>query len=635
MIPDEDSRLRKIERELYTTDIIPPKRRENLHAPVYDAPDDWVNPKTTGTPAQSMTSNQSTSLFKKIFFGSLGFLVIAGIVFGVSFLTGGNAISSKNVDITITTKSLADGGSDLPVNITITNRNKVPMQLTELTLSYPNTGSADSAVTRVTRDVGTIDVGASHDESFTVQLYGTQGSVQPIMADVQFNVSGSNAVYDATNSTNVTINSSPVNLSLNVPSTTSPNQQVPLAFSISGNGTTTLSNTALVVTYPAGFTYDHADTAPSYQNNVWYLGDLPPGSTKTITVYGSFAGGTNQQSTIAARIGSQDPHAQNQLTQIYSTLSQVVTLATSFVNAQLSIGGGNTSSQIPINSGDIVNVSVPWQNTLASSISNMEIDVGFSGSAYDPSLVQASSGYFDSAHNQIIWTKQQDQSFAAVNPGASGSESFSIRPKQFPSSAVVSNPQIVMTVSVKGYPSGGSQLTATNVDQKTLVLNSNLSLLTSTLHYTGAFANTGSMPPRANHQTTYTLNWEITNFRNGVSGVTVSTTLPTYVDWKGVVSPSSESSKVQYNSVTRNLVWNAGSVPAGVGSTTPARILSMQIGLTPSTDQQGTAPDLTGPIVVTGVDGFTGATINLQKHSMSTVLLNDGSNSTGADGQVQ
>ena len=201
MIPDSDSKLRKIERELYTTDIVPPKRRENLHAPVYDAPEDWTGPKSQKANGSFMASNQSSSLFKKIFIGSLGFLVVAGIILGISFLAGGNAISSKNVDIVITAKSLADGGENFPADVTITNRNKVQMQQATLTLSYPNTGSTDpNAVTRVTRDIGTVDVGASHDESFPVQLYGTQGSVQPITADVQFNVPGSNAVYDATNS---------------------------------------------------------------------------------------------------------------------------------------------------------------------------------------------------------------------------------------------------------------------------------------------------------------------------------------------------------------------------------------------------------------------------------------------------
>jgi hypothetical protein len=97
MIDDEHSRLRKLERELYTTDIQPPNKRGFLHDKKIDAPEDWTEPKQEIHMTSPVTKPHS--IFKRIFLGSLGFLLIALVVFGINLLTGGNAISAQNVDI--------------------------------------------------------------------------------------------------------------------------------------------------------------------------------------------------------------------------------------------------------------------------------------------------------------------------------------------------------------------------------------------------------------------------------------------------------------------------------------------------------------------------------------------------------
>ncbi len=633
MIPDEKSFLRKAEHDLYSVDGIAPKQRSFLHSKKIETTDKWHDQEEESH-EPVINPMHKTSIFKKIFAGSLGFLLIAIIVAGLSYLSGNNAISTKNIDITVTAKTFVDGGETLPVNVSVVNRNKLDLELATLVLEYPEgNGSNPDAITRIARDIGTVAVGDTHNESFSVKLYGEENSEKKITAHIEFRVSGSNAVYDKDEVVAVTIRTSPIRLTLDAPAAAIPNQEFPLKFSIIGNGTETLTDTALVLQYPPGFTFTRAVPSPTTGNSVWYLGDVPPGANRSVVVYGSIAGGINDAKTIRASVGSQNKKNENILDLVYNQLAQVVPLSNAFLDAHFATQGEGTDI-VPIAAGDTVSVSIPWQNTLSGKITNAQIEVVLSGAAYDPVKVQAGSGYFDSVNNKIIWSRQQVPQFASIDPGATGTVSFSIQPKQFTAGQIAANPLINMSINISGFDSAGIKQSAINIDKQTLAIGSDMNFLARTIHYSGPIQNTGSMPPKANTETTYTLEWQLTNSRNRVTGVTVSTILPTYVVWKNVIVPTSEQSRVAYNEVTRELVWNAGELPAGTGNNLPPRILSMKVGITPSVAQKGAAPNLTDSVTVTGLDTFTNKTIEITRRALDTQLSNDGF-APGYDGVVQ
>lgn len=464
-----------------------------------------------------------------------------------------------------------------------------------------------------------------------MKLYGVQNSQKTITARLEFHVQGSNAIYDREEPSIVTIRTSPANITLALPEKITPNQEIPIAFTIVGNGTATLSNTAMIVQYPEGFTFTKSDPAPSFGNTIWYLGDLPPGANRTITVRGSFSGNANDLKTIRASIGMQNSKNEQVLDTTYNTLAQVVPLSGTFLDTRITVLDDAGSKTVAINAGQRVNVKVFWKNTLAVPISNAQITVHLSGSAYDPAKVEASTAFFDTANNQIIWTKDQNQVFESISPGASGYVSFSILTKDLTSAVV--NPQIITSVDTLGYQSGGTKLSATAVDTKTLVVNSDINLLASTIHNGGSITNTGATPPVVGKETTYTLQFQIVNLRNRVSNVVLATSLPIYVNWKSVIVPQSEAANISYNEVTRQLLWNVGEVPAGTGGNLPAKQVALKVGVTPVSSQVGSAPELTGALTLTGRDGYTNQDITLTKRPMTTALLNEG-NGPGALGQV-
>lgn len=628
MINDENSRLRKLEHQLYATDMIAPPKRSILHDDDHEVPDDWVDPSMEPVRFKK-PGLDATSFFKNLFRAALVFLVVACIVLGISMLSGNNTISTKNVDITLTTKSFADGGESLPVQVSVVNRNRVPLELATLVLEYPEGSAEDSgALARITRDAGTIGAGETHQEAFTVQLYGQEGSQKQLTAHLEFRVPGSNAVYDKDEIAAVTVRTSPVRLTLTATDKAIPNQEVPFKFTIIGNGTATLGDTTLIVQYPDGFTFTRSDVQPTSGNNIWYLGDLPPGVNRTITAYGTIAGGSNDLKTIRASIGVQSKKNEKLLDTTYNSVAQTITMTSSFLKTNLSLND-KTTSTVAVTGSEDIQVILPWQNVTGAELTNVEIRVRLGGSAYDPSKVKSSTAFFDSANNQLVWTKQESSVLASVAPGQEGTFSFAIAPR----ATNVTNPTITFTVDIAGIQSGGVALTATGVDTKKAVVSSDLNLLAKTLHYGGQIQNSGPMPPAANKETTYTVDLQVTNVRNKVSGVKVATILPVNVVWKNMVLPQSEAANVSYNSVTREVVWNVGDVPAGTGTTTSPRSVAIKVGITPSLNQVGLRPDMTGEFRITGKDMFTNTDILFTKKAVTTLLLNDIS-TTGADGKV-
>src|SRR6185436_18999817 len=64
-----------------------------------------------------------TSFFKKFFLFSLGFFVLAIGYASYMFFVGGNTVSNENIEISILGNAFTSGGEELPLQISIINKN--------------------------------------------------------------------------------------------------------------------------------------------------------------------------------------------------------------------------------------------------------------------------------------------------------------------------------------------------------------------------------------------------------------------------------------------------------------------------------------------------------------------------------
>lgn len=633
-MPDEHiDRLEALNRKLFSKDktLIPPRRPGVLYERDIDAARDWSAAKSQQSQRPPMiakiTTPESTTFFKKLFLYSLGFLVLAvGFAFFV-FERGSNAVSGENIDISILGNTFTPGGEELSLQLAVTNKNAVSLEFADLVVTYPKgagASSSDSDLVRIREPLGTLGGGKTINKSIKVVLYGEQGSKKDVTATLEYRIPGSNAIFTKASTYPVTISSAPLTLTVDAPTSVASNQEIILKLKVTPNATKMIQNVTVRADYPPGFQFKKATPEPSDGSNVWTLGDLAPGIEKEIEITGQIFGQDNEDRSFRFASGEPDANDQSEIAVVYSSLLHTVTIARPFIDARLLVNGAD-QPEYTIPSKSRTDGSIEWINNSPARVENVEIRAKLTGNALNRSSVIAFSGFYNSATNEIIWDRNTTGQFAAINPGESGSLSFSFESLGLQSSAgsYITDPTIIIEINMKGTQTteGSEPVAIDNAETKTIKVSSDIQVAAQAGYRAGPFTNTGSVPPRAEQETTYAIIWTLNNTANPVSSAEVKTVLPTNVRWLGTISPSTEN--VSYNEITREVTWRVGQVPRGAGGSGGEKEAAFQVGVTPSITQIGSSVQLIGETVLTGTDSFTGVRLEAKRGAITSQLFND------------
>jgi hypothetical protein len=596
--------------------------------------DSWNNIKTSGA---DMTQKffTKTSFFKKFFVFSVIFFCLTLGYASYTFFSGGNSVSNNNIDISILGNTFTAGGEELPLQIAITNKNTSALELVDLVVEYPKSSSGDLSkeTERSRTSLGTIPAGAVRNENIKITLFGEQGSVRPVRVSIEYRVEGSNAIFVKEKMYQVNINSTPIDLSVNAPASISPNQDLNMDVTATLNSSKSLDKVLLKIDYPVGFQFISSIPDPSYGDNVWNFGDLAPGTPHKISITGRmidvFDG---EEKNFRIWSGSQSKTDKSMIDVVFNSLGQTVTIEKSSIEAKLFVNGVY-QKDYAINAASELTGEIKWANNLDTNINDLEIRAKLSGTALDRKSISADQGFYDSASDTIIWDKNYQSGFQEVSPGDAGTVSFSLKPSALFSAGggLLGAPAIKVDVSIRGKQAvaGYEAKDLNNGESKTIKVISDVGLATKALYYSGAFTNSGPIPPKAEKETTYTVVWSISNTANNISRATVHSSLPPWVRYIGPVSPESED--LTYNATTKELTWNAGNVPKGAGLTGSARQVSFKIGFSPSLSQVGQTPLLTNDATLTGHDDFANVDIRVNKTALTTRLSSDPAFPAGGD----
>jgi hypothetical protein len=577
-----------------------------------------------------MTSRPS-NWYKKFFIGAALLFAVSLVALGISLLGTGNGIKSENVQVSILGKTYADGGEPLTFQVNVSNKNPAALELANLVLEYPD---AQGTVT-LRREIGTIPAKESHTEEFLLKLYGQEGSTKALTARVEYRVHGSNAIFEQSSSEQVVLRSSPIRLTVENPVSITSRQKFTTKVTVSSNSTEVISGVLLSLKYPADYNFVEANPAPNVSNNIWDLGDMGPGATKTISISGSLEGSSGESGAIEITLGSSSGRKETELSTIFETKIVQIGLQDAFLGTTISVNSQKGTS-IVIPAGRDLDVEIAYRNTLETSIRQAEITAELGGNAFDAAgVIVSGGGFYNSSKRSIVWSANQNAGLVTIPPGGEGSFQFKLTPKQIAGGTPIADPVITIDTSVKGITTGGDVET---VDRggSTAVHIGSVARLEAESHYnTGAIKNTGPFPPRMNQETTYTVTWKLSNSSNTLSGATISATLPTNVQWKGSVVPASEVDRLTYNDATRTVTWALPTIPRGVGyGTSPKLEASFQVGITPSQSQNGERPPLVSESVLRATDSGTGLPVSVSRPAVTTRVSGEGSGA-GAQGLVQ
>lgn len=637
---EDNSRIDELNESLYSRSApdVRTRRKLRFEDTVTDVKSNWEIPgeKPENPILNKLYEDHSMSFFTKLLIFSGLFCVAAVGIGAYIFFNGANLISANNIDISINGPVSVPGGTPVSFDIIVKNNNNVDLQLVDLSVDFPagatNPDSPSQELTTYRELLGDIAVGQSAHKIVRAIIFGEENLQKQITVDVTYNVKGSSSSFTKKKIYDILINSSPIVLTVSSFTEITSGQEFDLKIDVKSNSLEVLKNVLVSGSYPFGFTFLSSDLKTLAGNATWRIGDIPPGGHKIITVHGKLIGEDTDTRVFRFAVGAQSSKNLNTIGTEYMAATQEIAIQKPFVTVGIAIDGDSTMNDAMGEFNQPAQVEISWFNNLSQAISDAEITVKLSGTAYDKTLIQPGTGYFRSGTDDLIWNQQTTPGLASLGAGENGMVRFTITPRNLsvPGRLVI-NPTLTFSASVSGKRTQetGVAGTLTAIANRNFKVGTNVSLSGRVLRTIGPFTNTGPIPPKAETPTTYTINWTIDNTANIVNNAQVTAKIPPYVKWTGQTSPATED--ISINRDSGLITWNAGTIDTYTVYSSRKKEVYFQVSIEPSVNQIGSVPTIIGDAVLTGTDGFTGDTVNSSQGYMMTRFSTDPAYKDGQD----
>ena len=635
MSQDDSNKLNRIEElksKLFSKDYHTKlEHRESFsHSKKIEVPDSWQDTVLKDKLNSGEHILTKTSTFQSFFIFSICFFLLALLYAGYVFFAGGNTVSKENIEISVLGNNFVAVGEELALVVGIANKNTTALDLVDLIIEYPKNSTKLATNTspqmeRLRESLGTIPAGVMRNENIKLILFGEQGSVVPVRIYIEYRVEGSNAIFVAEKFYEVSINSTPINLSIDAPTSISPNQDVVLDIKATLNATKSLAGVLVRVDYPVGFQFVSSGPLPSLGNNIWNLGDLAPGADRNISVTGQMVDAfEGEEKIFRVSSGTQSRTDKSAMDVVFNAVAHALTINQPFIGTKIVINNASKREHA-VDSKTTIRGEIYWTNNMDTNLTDLKIRAKISGNAINRKSINGLQGFYNSSEDVILWDKNLVPDFREINPGDSSSVSFSFSPLSLMSTpgAILANPSINIVVDISGRQAvEGFEVKDLNNSESTVIrIISDLGLSAKALYSSGPFTNTGALSPEVGQETTYTIVWSLSNSANNISKAKINSTLPSWMRFIGPVSPVTED--LTYNPSSKEIIWNIGNIGRGVGITEKGREVAFQVAFTPSLSQLGSIPVIINDATLTGHDDFANVDVRVNKSPLRTRLDSD------------
>jgi len=564
-------------------------------------------------------------IFSVIFF--LGAVGYASYI----FISGGQVISADDIEISIVGPVSVGGGKKVSIDVVLQNNSAIGLKSADLIIDYPDGTKRSDLLTDLRREritIGDINSGAVHKETINLALFGENNDHKEITVHLEYLVPGSDSYFNEYKSFDIVLSAAPVTILVDALNRVSSGQEMDLEVKIVSNSEEDLNNLMVSINYPFGFVYGSADIEPTYGDNVWVFDKMYPNDEKIIKIKGSINAQDNEVRAFRFEAGIPNEEDEQKIGIIFTNLAHKVSIEKPFLDLMMTINQSD-DYEIVIPSGERFISEIIFINNTNNIVRDVEVKVHLSGDALNKNDVVAESGFYSSASNVVVFNKRTSPSLEEVLPMKRVKLNLRLGIKELAKGfEFVNNPEINISAEVTGrrVSESGSEESVKETEIKKVVVLSDVLVTPVTLHSTGAFANTGPIPPKVDQSTTYTILWAISNNSNSLENARVTAILPNYVSWNNLVSPSGDY--ISYDQHSRQIIWEVGDVPSGAGFTGDTREVQFQVTLQSSVSQLDTAPKLLLNSNLSALDTFTQTEINLPIEDVTT-SLQDQSDSFG------
>lgn len=638
----EKEKIERLRRAMYSRELsgkIKDRPRHSMEPAHPVVGEDWKRPETKLEPMTVAPRNIgiARSALRWMLGASVVFFIAALGFLGYYFTIGGGAspASPGNIDIVISGPLQIAGGEPTQLQIAVTNRNRVSLQLADLVITYPAGTrspldlSTDLASQRI--PLGTIEAGGRRQGTVSAVFAGGGNTSAKVDVDLEYRLEGSSAIFVTSANYDAAFSASAISVSVEGNSETVSGQPVEFTVTITSNASAPVKDVLLSAGFPFGFSFTSASPKSSH-GSFWELGDIAPGQKKEIIVRGTLTGESTDERVFRFTTGTRKTTEEENITTTLADNSFTMRISEPFLGLAMSIGGRSDPRAV-VAPGENVNVTIAWENNLRAAITDAVIVARLSGMQIDGTAINAPGGFFRSTDGTVIWDKTTTGGALGNLPsGARGTVNFSFK---IPSSVAlqgIKNPSLTITINA-----GGKRISEEGVPenlQATAVqrveVTSSLMATAQGLYYANPFGSVGPLPPKSGVETTYAIVFTLTNTTNAIKDAKLTASLPPYIRWTGIYSPAAE--KLTFNQSDGTITWDIGTIDPGVGlGGTLPRQSAISVGFTPSTSQIGQSPPLLQSITLSGKDSATDASISRVIKDVTTNIVGDpGFNSSEA-----
>lgn len=566
-------------------------------------------------------------VFRRLLIVAVAFFVLSLFAAGFMYFYGNNIISSRNINIEVTSPPSVPSSETFSFDVSVQNGNNSDLIKSAIIIDYPEGARSVSDNTKplVSEriEIGTLGKGQIAKKTVSTLLFGEENAEKKISVRFEYQVENSNGKFSKDKVFPVILRLAPIVLSVDALKEVNTNQEVVLTTRVISNSNNTLKNVALNVVYPFGFTYKESNIEVESGNRGNFpLGDLSPNETKTVEIKGIISGQSEEDKVFKFNVGTADVQSLEKVTTALAVYTHQMTVRGDFLASSISFNGGVKYAVL----GTALRGDISWRNTLKDPINDAEFSLKVTGDLISVPEISASDGFYDSNTSIIKWDKNTDDKLEVVAPGQTGGFSFSIPFFDYASAIEkrIVNPKVNLAFDIKGQRIGENNVTE-NIQSsfiKTVPVITTLSVDGYSLHDQGPLKNIGLIPPKAESKTTYTIALAISNSVNEVTAGELTAKLPNYVTYEGEVSPSRD--KVSFNENTRLLRWDVNSIPPRAGYGSNPRTLYFKVSVKPSRTQVGKIIQLVTGINFIGKDTFANAVINETSPDITTSTREDG-----------
>lgn len=548
------------------------------------------------------------------------FSVSVGVIF-YFWSSGGNIISSSNIDIEVKAPIQVRGGEVIVFDIFVENKNNMPIELADLIVEFPEGSFSENGreLLYERQPIGFISPRGAARKTISAVLFGEENEEKEINVVLEYRLAESNAIFAKNESYTIRIARPPVGVFMDIPAQIDTHEEIDVDVEVVSNSETVMQNLVLMLAYPTGFQFLDSNPVPIKDESVWEIGDVEPGQQRKISVHGIMVGQEEEERAFRAQVGVIN---ENGDFIPYSSTSETLVVKKPALNLALVLDGGDDKIAF---SDEKLTAKILWRNNLSEAVRNVRLEAKIRGRALDERTIAIDKGSYRTSDKTIVWTSSDIKEFKEISPGETGEASFTFSVLNPLPVSGINDKDFIITVDgeISGVittPDDPEYKIVSTVGGK-IKVGSRMQIATRALYYVGPFENIGPNPPKVGEETTYTIGWSIGNITNDFSDTKVKASMPSYMRWIGNSTPLEE--KISFDENSREIVWDVGDVAAGTGILWPAREIYFQVGLMPGLTHIGEIMELISGATADGRDDFIDRIISDKKEPLTTFLFGD------------